>query len=50
MRELEALEAEHHELRSPESPTQSVGGAPLEGFDEVRHRTPILSLATAFSE
>jgi DNA ligase (NAD+) len=50
MRELQALEARHPELRSPDSPSQRVGGQPLEGFEEVRHRTPMLSLANAFSE
>ncbi len=50
MRELQALESEHPELISPDSPTQRVGGAPLEGFAEVRHETPMLSLANAFSE
>jgi len=50
MRELQALEDSHPELRSPDSPTQRVGGQPLDGFDEVRHRTPMLSLANAFSE
>jgi len=49
-RELEALEAEHPELRTPDSPTQRVGGAPLEQFAEVRHRTPMLSINNAFDE
>ena len=49
-RELEALEAEHPELRSRDSPTQRVGGAPLAEFAEVRHRTPMLSIANAFDE
>ncbi|QEY26250.1 NAD-dependent DNA ligase LigA [Neisseria zalophi] len=48
-RELEALEASHPELRLPESPTLRVGGAPLEGFDSVRHVVPMLSLNNAFS-
>jgi DNA ligase (NAD+) len=50
MRELEALEAEYPELVTPESPTQRVGGEPLDGFETVQHRTPMLSLANAFSE
>jgi DNA ligase (NAD+) len=50
LRELESLEAEHPELRTPDSPTQRVGGQPLQGFEEVRHRTPMLSLANAFSD
>jgi DNA ligase (NAD+) len=48
--ELQQLEAEHPELATPDSPTQRVGGAPLPEFAEVRHRTPMLSLANAFSE
>ena len=47
MRELEALEAEHPELLSPDSPTQRVGAAPSERFAPVRHRRPMLSLANA---
>jgi len=47
--ELRALEREHPELVTPESPTQRVGGAPVTGFAEVRHRTPMLSLDNAFS-
>ena len=50
MRELQALEARYPDLVTAESPTQRVGGQPLEGFAEVRHRTPMLSLANAFSE
>jgi DNA ligase (NAD+) len=50
MRELESLEAQFPALITPESPTQRVGGQPLEGFEEVRHQTPMLSLANAFSE
>ncbi len=50
MRELESLEADFPELVTQESPTQRVGGQPLEGFDELRHATPMLSLANAFSE
>ena len=45
--ELEALEADHPELVTPDSPTQRVGGEPLEGFEEVRHAVPMLSLANA---
>ena len=45
--ELRALEAEHPELRSPESPTQRVGGQPLEKFEQVRHLEPMLSLGNA---
>jgi DNA ligase (NAD+) len=45
--ELENLEAEHPELVTPDSPTQRVGGEPLEGFEEVRHAIPMLSLGNA---
>ena len=37
MRELEAIEAEHPDLRSPDSPTQRVGSAPSSAFAEVHH-------------
>jgi DNA ligase (NAD+) len=46
-RELEALEGEYPELVTPDSPTQRVGGEPIEGFEEVRHAVPMLSLANA---
>ncbi len=45
--ELEALEAEHPDLVTPDSPTQRVGGEPVEGFEEIRHAVPMLSLANA---
>jgi DNA ligase (NAD+) len=48
--ELRALESEHPELRTPDSPTQRVGGRPLEKFDHVAHRQPMLSLANARNE
>ena len=48
-RELEALEAEHPQFRLPESPTQRVGGAVLDGFETVVHAVPMLSLNNAFS-
>jgi DNA ligase (NAD+) len=48
--ELAQLESEHPELASPDSPTQRVGAAPLPEFAEVRHRSPMLSLANAFDE
>jgi DNA ligase (NAD+) len=49
-RELQALEARYPELVTPDSPTQRVGGAPIEGFGEVVHEVPMLSLANAFSD
>ena len=48
-RELEALEAQYPDFRLPESPTNRVGGAVLEGFETVVHAVPMLSLANAFS-
>src|SRR3954471_13991929 len=48
-RELRAIETEHPELASPDSPTQRVGTAPTEVFSVVQHRVPMLSLANAFS-
>jgi DNA ligase (NAD+) len=48
--ELQELEQSSPELRTPDSPTQRIGGAPLAGFAEVRHRTPMLSIANAFDE
>jgi len=48
-RQLQALEAEHPELTTPDSPTQRVGGAPLDAFGEVEHRVPMLSLENALS-
>ena len=49
-RELQELEASHPQLRTPDSPTQRVGAAPLAEFGEVRHRTPMLSIGNAFDE
>lgn len=49
-RELKALEAEHPELVTPESPTQRVGGEALTAFGQVRHEVPMLSLGNAFEE
>ena len=46
-KELETLESEHPELLTPDSPTQRVGGEPIEGFEPVRHAVPMLSLANA---
>ncbi len=46
-RELQRLEDEHPELRSPDSPTQRVGAKPTTGFNHVSHPEPMLSLANA---
>jgi DNA ligase (NAD+) len=44
--ELQALEAAHPEWVTPDSPTQRVGGKPLDAFATVRHRVPMLSIRT----
>src|SRR6516164_1211203 len=49
LKELEALEAAHPELVTPDSPTQRVGGQPLDGFRTVRHRLPMLSIANTYN-
>ena len=49
MRELQALEAAHPELLTADSPTQRVGGQPVEGFPAVAHLAPMLSLDNAYS-
>lgn len=48
-RRLEELEAAHPEFFDPSSPTQRVGGSPLERFEKVTHRVPLNSLADVFS-
>ena len=45
---LRGVEERWPELRTPDSPTQRVGGAPLEGFAKVEHPVPLLSLGNAF--
>jgi len=45
-RQLQALEAQHPELNSDDSPTQRVGGRVLDAFAAVRHRIPMLSIRT----
>jgi DNA ligase (NAD+) len=50
LNELRDLEADHPELRTPDSPTQRVGAEPLDKFREVRHLQPMLSLANARNE
>src|SRR5438046_2724795 len=49
-RELAELEQKCPELITPDSPTQRVGGKPLESFKQVTHRTPMLSLDNTYSE
>jgi DNA ligase (NAD+) len=50
MNRLKALEAEHPELITPDSPTQRVGGKPREGFVKTPHSRPMLSLDNAYNE
>jgi len=50
LRQLQQLEAQFPQLVAVDSPTQRVGAAPLEGFAEVVHLTPMLSLDNAFSD
>jgi len=50
VKELEALEAEFPRLRTPDSPTQRVGGEPLAAFSPVGHAVPMLSLANTYNE
>jgi DNA ligase (NAD+) len=50
LRELREVEEKHPELASPDSPTQRVGGAPLEAFVQVRHLVPMQSLDNTYSE
>ncbi len=45
-KELQAIEAQHPELITPDSPTQRVGGRPLDQFVSVRHAVPMLSIRT----
>ena len=49
MRELRRLEEQHPPLVTLDSPTQRVGAGPAEGFTQVNHRMPMLSLANAFN-
>ncbi|HEV2860221.1 MAG TPA: NAD-dependent DNA ligase LigA [Pyrinomonadaceae bacterium] len=46
---LRALEEEHPELQTPDSPTLRVGGRPAEGFEEYVHRRPMLSLDNSYN-
>lgn len=50
MNELIQIETDYPELRTPDSPTQRVGGAPLDAFVKVTHDTPMLSLGNVFSK
>jgi DNA ligase (NAD+) len=48
LRELQLIEADYPDLLTSDSPTQRVGGEPLDAFKEVHHATPMLSLGNAF--
>lgn len=50
MQQLRSLEAQHPELITHDSPTQRVGAAPLDAFEQVRHEVPMLSLDNVFDE
>lgn len=47
---LKAIESEHPEWVTPDSPTQRAGGSPLEKFTKIRHPAPIMSLAAGFNQ
>src|SRR5262249_13788622 len=49
MERLQALEAEHPELITPDSPTQRVGGEPLAEFRTVTHSVPMLSIENTYN-
>ncbi len=48
--ELQRLEASHPQLVTPDSPTQRVGGEPLDGLEQVEHAVPMLSLDNSYSK
>lgn len=50
LRELQEIETAHPDLITPDSPTQRVGGAPIEGFTQIRHAVPMMSLDNTYSE
>ena len=50
LKELQDIEARFPDLLTPDSPTQRVGGAPLEGFVQIRHTVPMMSLDNTYSE
>ena len=50
IRELREIESQHPDLLTPDSPTQRVGAEPAQGFADVRHSVPMLSLANAFDD
>jgi len=50
MKRLQQLEAEHPEFDAPDSPSKRVGGEPVEGFNTVVHRIPMLSIDNCYDE
>jgi DNA ligase (NAD+) len=50
MKELQELEQQHPELITPDSPTQRVGGQPIEGFRQAIHAVPMLSIENTYNE
>jgi DNA ligase (NAD+) len=50
LKRLQELERLHPELATPDSPTQRVGGQPIDGFEQVRHSVPMLSIDNTYSE
>ncbi|MFM7607127.1 MAG: NAD-dependent DNA ligase LigA [Prosthecobacter sp.] len=50
LRELQGIESQFPDLLMPDSPTQRVGGAALEGFTQIRHAVPMMSLDNTYSE
>lgn len=50
LRELQDIEAKFPDLLTPDSPTQRVGSAPIEGFKQIRHSVPMMSLDNTYSE
>lgn len=50
LRELQAIETQFPDLLKADSPTQRVGGAPIEGFTQIRHTIPMMSLDNTYSE
>ena len=49
LQELRGLEDEFPKLRTPNSPTQRVGGSPVEGFETVDHAVPMLSIDNTYN-
>ena len=49
LRELQELESAHPDLYDPDSPSQRVGGEPIDGFRTVRHRVPMMSIDNTYS-